>query len=181
MLRGVEQGGKEHQGSPKMAEAVRLYFGHPTLTSVQAMKLADFNKEEAESRMKQKTLSKRWRNAECALGKYNKIRVVHECRERYRTPRNPLASIDVQSVSNLSGLTDDEAQETDAASSSAASSSTASSINNSTTRRDVLVPSTVYITNAIYVSLPFDRQKRDSRESHGGRHNKRRCLKLSGR
>jgi hypothetical protein len=31
-----------------MAEAVRLYFDHPTLTDVQALKLADFSKEEAE-------------------------------------------------------------------------------------------------------------------------------------
>jgi hypothetical protein len=48
MLRGVGKGGKEQQGSPIMAEAVRLYFDHPTLTAVQALKLADFSKEEAE-------------------------------------------------------------------------------------------------------------------------------------
>jgi hypothetical protein len=56
--------------------AARLYFDHPTLTAVQAPKLADFSKEEAESRTKQKTLSKRRRKAECALGKEKKIRVV---------------------------------------------------------------------------------------------------------
>jgi hypothetical protein len=118
-----------------MTEAVRLYFNHPTLTAVQALKLADFSKEEAESRTKQKTLSKRRRKEECDLGKENKRRGVHECSARQRTHINPLASIDVQSVSNLSGLTEDEAQETDATSSSAASS-----INSSTTRRAVLMP-----------------------------------------
>jgi hypothetical protein len=123
MSRGVIKGGKEQQGSPRMAEAVRLYFDHPTITAVQALKLADFSKEEAESRTKQKTLSKRRRKAECALGKENKRRGVQECRARQRSQRNPLASIDVQSVSNLSGLTEVEAQDTDAASSIAASSS----------------------------------------------------------
>jgi hypothetical protein len=39
MLRGVGQGGKEQQGSPRMAEAVMLYFDHPTLTAVQALNL----------------------------------------------------------------------------------------------------------------------------------------------
>jgi hypothetical protein len=78
MLRGVGQGGKEQQGSPRMAEAVRLYFDHPTLTDVQALKLADFSKEEAKSRTKQKTLSKRRRKAECALGKENNRRGVQE-------------------------------------------------------------------------------------------------------
>jgi hypothetical protein len=57
-LRGARQGGRELQGSPRMAEAVRLCFNHPTLTVVQALKLADFSKEEAETRTKQKTLSK---------------------------------------------------------------------------------------------------------------------------
>jgi hypothetical protein len=52
MLRGVGQGGKDRQGSPRKAEAVMLYFDHPTLTAVQALKLADFSKEEAESRTK---------------------------------------------------------------------------------------------------------------------------------
>jgi hypothetical protein len=103
-----------------MAEAGRLYFDHPPLTAVQALKLTDFSKEEAESRTKQKTLLKRRRKAECALGKEKKRRVVQECQARQRNPINPLASIDVQSVSNFSGLTDDEAQETDATSSSAA-------------------------------------------------------------
>jgi hypothetical protein len=63
MSRGVVQGGEEQQGSPRMAEAVRLYFDHPTLTDVQALKLADFSKEGAESRTKQNTLSKRRRKA----------------------------------------------------------------------------------------------------------------------
>jgi hypothetical protein len=63
-------------------------------------------------------------------------------------------------VSNLSGLTDDEAQETDAV-----SSSSASSINNSTTRRAVIMPSTVSNTNASNVSLPFDREKGLARKS----------------
>jgi hypothetical protein len=134
MFRGVGKVGKEQQGSPRMAEAARLYFDHPTLIAVQALKLADFSKEEAESRTKQKTISKRRRKAECALGKENKRRGVKECRSRQRTQSNTLTSIDVQSVSNLSGLTDDEAQETDAASSSAASS-----INNSTARCAVLM------------------------------------------
>jgi hypothetical protein len=56
---------------------VRLYFYHPTLTTVQALKLADFSKEEAESRTKQKTLSKRRMKAECALGKENTRIGVH--------------------------------------------------------------------------------------------------------
>jgi hypothetical protein len=159
MLRGVGGGGKEQQGSPRMTEAVRLYFDHPTLTAVQALNPADFSKEEAESRTKQKTLSKRRRKAEFVLGKENKIRGVQECRARQRTPSNPLASIDVQSVSNLGGLTDDEAQETGAASSSDASSSDASSINNSTARHAVLMPSTVSNTTDSNVSLPFDRRK----------------------
>jgi hypothetical protein len=47
MSRGVVQGGKEQQGSPRMAEAVRLYFDDPTITAVQALKPADFSKEEA--------------------------------------------------------------------------------------------------------------------------------------
>jgi hypothetical protein len=47
MSTGVLQGGKEQQGSPIMAEAVRLCFDHPTLTAVQALKLADCIKEEA--------------------------------------------------------------------------------------------------------------------------------------
>jgi hypothetical protein len=47
MLRGFGQGGKKHQGSHTMAEELRLYFEHPTLTDVQALKLADFSKEEA--------------------------------------------------------------------------------------------------------------------------------------
>jgi hypothetical protein len=109
--------------------------------------------------MKQKTLLKRRRKAECALGKENKRRGVQECWARQRTQSNPLASIDVQSVSNLSGLTEDEAQETDDASSSAASSSTSSSINSSTARRDALMPSTVSNANASNVSLTFDRRK----------------------
>jgi hypothetical protein len=80
------------------------------------------------------------------MGKYNKRRGVQECRARQRTQINPMASIDVQSVSNLSGLTEDEAQDTDAASSSATSS-----ISNSTTRRDVLMPSVVSNTNARFL------------------------------
>jgi hypothetical protein len=160
MLRGVGQGGKEQQGSPRMAEAVRLYFDHPSLTAVQALKLADFSKKGAESGTKQKTLLKRRRKTECALRKENKRRAVHECWARQRTPINHLASIDVQSVSNLSGLTDDEAQETDAASSTAAST-----INNSTTRRAVLLPSNVSNTNANKCSLPFDRRKGLARKS----------------
>jgi hypothetical protein len=103
---------------------------------------------------------KRRRKVECAFGKEDKRRVVQECRARQRTPSNPLSSIDVQSVSNLSGLTDDEAQETDTASSSAASS-----INNITTRRSVLMPSTVSHTNVINFSLPFDHQKGLARKS----------------
>jgi chromosome condensin MukBEF complex kleisin-like MukF subunit len=69
ILRGVRQGGKKQQGPQRMSEAVRLYFDHPTLTSVQALKLADFRNEEAESRTKQKTLSKRRMKDECALVK----------------------------------------------------------------------------------------------------------------
>jgi hypothetical protein len=99
------------------------------------------------------------------LGKENKIRGVQEYRARQRTQSNPLASIDVQSVSNLSGLVEDEAQETYAASSSVTSSSAASSINNSTARRAVLMPSTVSNTNARNVSLPFDRRKGLARKS----------------
>jgi hypothetical protein len=57
MLRGVGKGGNEQQVSPIMAEAVRLYFEHPTLTAVQALKLGDFSKEEAELRTKQNTLT----------------------------------------------------------------------------------------------------------------------------
>jgi hypothetical protein len=165
MLRGVGQGGKEQQGSPRMAESVRLYFDHPMLTAVQAPKLADFSKEEAKLRMKQKTLLKRRRKAECALGKENKIRGVQECRARQRTQSNRLASIDVQSVSNLSGLTEDEVQDTDAASSIVASSSATSSINNSTARRAVLMPPTVYNTTVSNVSLPFERRKGLARKS----------------
>jgi hypothetical protein len=180
MSRGVVQGGKEQQGSPRMAEAVRLYFDHPTLTAVQALKLADFSKEEAESRTKQKTLSKRRRKAECALGKENKRRGVQECRARQRIQSNPLASIDVQSVSNLSGLTEDESQDTDAASSIAASSSVTSSINNSTTRRAVLCLQ-LFLTPMPAMFLSPLIVARDSRESHGGRHNKRRRSKLSVR
>jgi hypothetical protein len=164
-LREVGQGGKEQQGSPRMAEAVRLYFDHPSLTAVQALKLADFSKNGAESGTKQKTLLKRRRNTECALRKENKRRAVHECWAMQRTSRNHLASIDVQSVSNLSGLTDDEAQETDAASSTAASSTAASTISNSTTRRAVLLPSNVSNTNANKCSLPFDRRKGLARKS----------------
>jgi hypothetical protein len=137
-----------------MAEAVML------LSAVQALKLADFSKEEAESRTKQNTLSKRRRKAEYAFGKENKRRGVQECRARHRTQSNPLASIDVQSVSNLSGLTEDKAQETDAVISSAASS-----IKNSTTRRAVRMPSTVSSTNARNVSLPFDHRKGIMRKS----------------
>jgi hypothetical protein len=159
MSRGVVKGGKEQQGSPIMSEAVGLYFDHPTLTAVHALKLADFSKEEAESRTKQKTLSKRRRNTECALGKKNKRRGVQECRARQMSQSNTLASIDVQSVSHLSGLTEYEAQDTDAARSIAASSIITSSINNSTTRHAVLMPSTVSNTNASNVSLPFDRRK----------------------
>jgi hypothetical protein len=91
MLRGVGQGGKEQQGSPRMAEAVRLYFDHPTITAVQVLKLSYFSKEEAESRTKQKTLLKRRRKVGYALGKENNIRGVQECRARQRTHINPLA------------------------------------------------------------------------------------------
>jgi hypothetical protein len=90
---------------------------------------------------------------------------MQECRTMQRTPRNPLASIDVQSVSNLSGLTDGEAQDTDAGRSSAASSSNTSSINNRTNCRAVLMHSTVSNTNASNVSLTFDRQKGLARNS----------------
>jgi hypothetical protein len=53
MLRGVGKGGREKQGAPRKVEA-----------AMQALKLAGFSKEEAESRTKQKTLSKRRRKAE---------------------------------------------------------------------------------------------------------------------
>jgi hypothetical protein len=85
---------------------------------------------------------------------------VQECWARQRTQINHLASIDVQSVSNLSGLKGGEAQDTDAASSSATSS-----INNGTACRAVLMPSTVSNTNVRNVSLPFDLRKGLTRKS----------------
>jgi hypothetical protein len=75
-------------------------------------------------------------------------------------------------VSNLSGLTEDEAQETDAARSSAASSSAARSINNSTACHAVLMPSTVSNTSARNVSLPFNRRQGLARKSRRTPHQK---------
>jgi hypothetical protein len=92
-----------------MAAAVRLAFQHPTLTQVQVLRLADYSKGEASSRNKHKLLSKRRRYVETDDDKENNCLGVNGFRARRRLEqeeRMPLASIDVQSVSSVSGITD---------------------------------------------------------------------------
>jgi hypothetical protein len=92
-----------------MAAAVRLAFQHPKLTQVQVLKLADYIKEEASSRNKQKLLSKRQRGVKTDDDKDNNRLGVKGFRARRRleqVARMHLLSIEFQSVSSVSGITD---------------------------------------------------------------------------
>jgi hypothetical protein len=97
------------KGSPRMAAAVRLAIQHPTLTQVQVFRIADYIKGEASSRNKQKFLSKRRCHVETDNEKEKNRLGVKGFRARRRleqVSRMPLASIEVQSVSSVSVITD---------------------------------------------------------------------------
>jgi hypothetical protein len=91
-----------------MAVAVILAFQHPTLTQVQVLKIAAYSQGEASSRNKQKLLSKRRRGVETDDDKENNRLGVKGFLARRRleqVARMHLASIEVQSVSSVSGIT----------------------------------------------------------------------------
>jgi hypothetical protein len=102
--------------------------------------------------------------AESALEKENKRQVLRYFCARQRKSDNPMAYIDVHSVSNIIGLMEDEAPSTYTASSSLASSININTIINpvtsdsTTAHRAVLLPSSTN-TTVSNVSLTFDRRK----------------------
>jgi hypothetical protein len=79
------------------------------LTHVQVLTLDDYSKEEASSRNKQKLLSKRRHGVETNDDKENTrlgVKGFHAMRRLEQVARMPLTSIEVESVSIVSGITD---------------------------------------------------------------------------